>query len=163
MLCYTPAMRLILALFALASAAHAQEAPTRLEACLAATPSRFIHETERNLSRVFDIAERSDAVLFFDEADALFGARTQPRDAHDRYANQEVSYLIARIERFSDVEVLASNTRRTLIAGFRGRSRNAGIIVIETETGARAIEFARADRRRALGYANATLRECPPE
>jgi SpoVK/Ycf46/Vps4 family AAA+-type ATPase len=156
-------MRLILALLTFASAAHAQEAPSRLEACLAASESRYIRETESNLSRVFDIAERSDAVLFFDEADALFGARSQPRDAHDRYANQEVSYLLARVEQFQNVEVLASNNRRTLIAGFRGRSRNAGVIVLETETGARVIEFTRADRRRALEYANATLRECPPD
>lgn len=156
-------MRLMLVLLAFASAAHAQEAPNRLEACLAAAPSRYIRETERNISRVFDIAERSEAVLFFDEADALFGARSEAREAHDRYANQEVAYLLQRIERFESVQILASNNRRTLIAGFDRRSRNAGLIVVETETGARAIEFSRIDRRRALDYAHATLRQCPPE
>jgi hypothetical protein len=155
-------MRLILAALAFAAAAHAQEAPSRLEACLAASESRYIRETERNLSRVFDIANRSDAILFFDEADALFGARTQPRDAHDRYANQEVSYLIARIEEHEGVQMLASN-RRTLVAGFNRRSRNSGVVVLETETGLRAFEFTRTDRRRALAYAEATLQACPPE
>jgi len=155
-------MRLLLALLVLASAAHAQETQSRLDICLAAVASRYIGETERNLNRVFAVADQADVVLQFDEADALFGRRTETRDAHDRYANQEVSYLLARIERFQDVEALASNNRRMLIAGFRGRARERGIIVIETATGARAIEFARADRRRALEYANATLHECPP-
>jgi hypothetical protein len=156
-------MRLILAALAFASAAHAQEAPTRLQTCLAANESLYTRETERNISRVFDVANRADAILFFDEADALFGARTEPREAHDRYANQEVSYLIARIEEHEGVQLLASNNRRTLTAGFKRRARNAGIVVIETETGLRAIEFTRTDRRRALQLAAATLRACPPE
>jgi SpoVK/Ycf46/Vps4 family AAA+-type ATPase len=156
-------MRLTLILLALATAAHAQETPTRLQSCLAASDSRSIRETERNLSRVFDVAERSDASLFFDEADALFGARSEPRDAHDRYANQEVSYLIARIEEIEGVQLLASNNRRTLTAGFNRRARNAGIVVIETETGLRVLELTRIDRRRALQLAEATLRACPPE
>jgi SpoVK/Ycf46/Vps4 family AAA+-type ATPase len=155
-------MRLALIFLALTTAAHAEE-PTRLEACLAASDSRTIRETERNLSRVFDVAERSDAILFFDEADALFGARSEPREAHDRYANQEVSYLIARIEEREGVQLLASNNRRTLTAGFNRRARNTGIVVVETDTGLRVLELTRTDRRRALQLAEATLRACPPE
>ena len=155
-------MRLAIILLALTPAAPAQEPPPRLQSCLAASDSRYIRETERNLSRVFDIANRADAILFFDEADALFGARTEPSAAHDRYANQEVSYLIARTEEHEGVQLLASNNRRTLTAGFNRRARNAGIVVIETETGLRVLELTRTDRRRALEYANATLRECPP-
>ena len=61
--------------------------------------SKYIGETEKNLSRLFDKAENKDWILFFDEADALFGKRTDIRDAHDKYANQEVAYLLQRIER----------------------------------------------------------------
>ncbi|MGD9965804.1 MAG: AAA family ATPase [Hyphomonadaceae bacterium] len=157
-------MRLILALsaLALAAAAHAQEAPAELSACLAAVESRYAGETERNLSRGFAVAAQTDVILNFDEADALFGRRTEVGDAHGRYANQEVSYLIARIERFAGVQLLASNMRRAVAAGFDRRSRYAGIVVVETETGARVVEFTRADRRRALDYIDATLRTCPP-
>jgi hypothetical protein len=62
--------------------------------------SKFIGETEKNLSRIFDRAERKNWILFFDEADALFGKRTEISDAHDRYANQEISYLLQRVEDF---------------------------------------------------------------
>src|SRR6185436_18277436 len=60
--------------------------------------SKYIGETEKNLASLFDKAEHKDWILFFDEADALFGKRTEIRDAHDKYANQEVSYLLQRIE-----------------------------------------------------------------
>ncbi len=149
-------MRLLLALalIALTPPAHAEE-----NQCLTAFASRYVGETERNLNRTFALAAQSDVILQFDEADALFGDRTQTRDAHDRYANQEVSYLIARLERFENIETLASN-RRTLIAGFDRRSRYAGLILIETETGVRAIEFARADRARAIAYAREAMKAC---
>lgn len=62
--------------------------------------SKYIGETEKNLSRLFDKAEDKSWVLFFDEADALFGKRTDIRDAHDKYANQEVAYLLQRIENY---------------------------------------------------------------
>jgi len=62
--------------------------------------SKYIGETEKNLSTVFDQAERNDWILFFDEADALFGKRTQVSSSHDRYANQEVAYLLQRVEDF---------------------------------------------------------------
>lgn len=71
--------------------------------------SKYIGETEKNLAALFDKAEHKDWILFFDEADALFGKRTQVRDAHDRYANQEVSFLLQRIETFGGLTILASN------------------------------------------------------
>jgi ATPase family protein associated with various cellular activities (AAA) len=83
--------------------------------------SKYIGETEKNLSRVFDRAQRQDWILFFDEADALFGKRTETRDAHDRYANQEVAYLLQRIETFDGVVILASNMRDNLDPAFARR------------------------------------------
>lgn len=71
--------------------------------------SKYIGETEKNLERIFNAAKRCDVVLFFDEADALFGKRTQVNDAHDRYANIETSYLLQRIERHEGIVVLATN------------------------------------------------------
>ena len=155
-------MRLItaLAVLALASAAHAQEA-AELDICLGAVESRYIGETEKNLRRVFELADQTDVALSFDEADALFGRRSEVRDSHDRYANQEVSYLLARIERFHSVERLASNGPRLLIAGFDRRARNTGVVVAETESGVRVIEYSRADLARAIAYARATLDGCP--
>jgi energy-coupling factor transporter ATP-binding protein EcfA2 len=80
--------------------------------------SKYIGETEKNLGRIFDAAEHSNAILFFDEADALFGKRTDISDAHDRYANLEVSYLLQRIEQFSGVVILASNLRKNMDEAF---------------------------------------------
>jgi hypothetical protein len=71
--------------------------------------SKYIGETEKNLAGLLDKAEHKDWILFFDEADALFGKRTQVRDAHDRYANQEVSFLLQRIETYDGLVILASN------------------------------------------------------
>ncbi len=71
--------------------------------------SKYIGETEKNLERIFGRAETMNCLLFFDEADALFGKRTSVSDAHDRYANQEVSYLLQRVEDFAGVVILASN------------------------------------------------------
>jgi len=65
---------------------------------LSAVVSKYIGETEKNLRRVFDAAEQGGAILFFDEADALFGKRSEVKDSHDRYANIEVSYLLQRME-----------------------------------------------------------------
>lgn len=83
--------------------------------------SKYIGETEKNLAKVFDQAERNDWILFFDEADALFGKRTQTANAHDRYANQEVAYLLQRIEEFSGVVILASNLKGNLDEAFARR------------------------------------------
>jgi AAA+ superfamily predicted ATPase len=83
--------------------------------------SKFIGETEKNLANVFDQAEHKNWILFFDEADALFGKRTQTSSAHDRYANQEVSYLLQRIEDFPGVVILATNLRANLDDAFSRR------------------------------------------
>lgn len=83
--------------------------------------SKYIGETEKNLSKVFDQAEHRNWILFFDEADALFGKRTEIRDAHDRYANQEVSYLLQRIETFDGLAILATNFRENLDHAFARR------------------------------------------
>src|SRR5690606_25509728 len=70
---------------------------------------KYIGETEKNLRRLFDASDMADIVLFFDEADALFGKRTEVKDAHDRYANLEISYLLERMERFRGLAILATN------------------------------------------------------
>ncbi len=76
---------------------------------LATVVSKYIGETEENLDRVFDAAGAGNIVLLFDEADALFGKRTEVSDSHDRYANLEISYLLQRIERFDGLVVLTTN------------------------------------------------------
>ena len=83
--------------------------------------SKYIGETEKNLARVFDLAEHKGWILFFDEADALFGARTRISDSHDRYANQEVSFLLQRVEDFSGVVILASNLKSNIDDAFMRR------------------------------------------
>ncbi|MBT0768197.1 ATP-binding protein [Kineosporia sp. J2-2] len=88
---------------------------------LAAVVDKYIGEAEKRLARIFATAERLNCVLFFDEADALFGARTAVQDAHDRYANLEVSYLLQRLEQFDGLVVLATNLRGNLDAAFTRR------------------------------------------
>ena len=83
--------------------------------------SKYIGETEKNLSKLFDRAENKDWILFFDEADALFGKRTGVRDAHEKYANQEVSYLLQRIESHSGLVILASNMKNNIDSAFTRR------------------------------------------
>lgn len=83
--------------------------------------SKYIGETEKNLSRLFDKAENKNWILFFDEADALFGKRTEIRDAHDKYANQEVAYLLQRIEGYKGLVILASNRRSNIDEAFARR------------------------------------------
>jgi SpoVK/Ycf46/Vps4 family AAA+-type ATPase len=85
--------------------------------------NKYIGETEKNLRRVFDAAERSGAILFFDEADALFGTRTEVRDSHDRYANIEVNYLLQRMEDYSGLAILATNRKQALDQAFLRRLR----------------------------------------
>ena len=92
--------------------------------------SKYIGETEKNLSQLFHRAENKNWILFFDEADALFGKRTGVRDAHDKYANQEVSYLLQRIESHAGLVILASNMKSNIDAAFTRRF-NA---IIEFET-----------------------------
>jgi len=85
--------------------------------------NKYIGETEKNLKRVFDAADVSDMILFFDEADALFGRRTEVSDAHDRYANLEISYLLERMERLQGLAILATNRKRDLDEAFLRRLR----------------------------------------
>ncbi len=80
--------------------------------------SKFIGETEKNLANLFDKAENKQWILFFDEADALFGKRTDIRDAHDKYANQEVAYLLQRIESYNGLVILATNQRGNIDDAF---------------------------------------------
>ena len=80
--------------------------------------SKYIGETEKNLATLFDKAEQKNWILFFDEADAIFGKRTGVRDAHDKYANQEVSYLLQRIESHSGLTILASNFKNNIDDAF---------------------------------------------
>ncbi|MBU2950199.1 ATP-binding protein [Tamlana agarivorans] len=83
--------------------------------------SKFIGETEKNLASLLSKAEKTDNILFFDEADALFGKRTSVRDAHDKYANQEVSYLLQRIEGYRGLVILASNLKNNIDEAFLRR------------------------------------------
>lgn len=83
--------------------------------------SKYIGETEKNLSSLFDKAANKDWILFFDEADAIFGKRTSVRDAHDKYANQEVSYLLQRIENHPGLVILASNFKTNIDTAFTRR------------------------------------------
>lgn len=83
--------------------------------------SKYIGETEKNLANVFDQAQNKDWILFFDEADALFGKRSATKDAHDRYANQEVSYLLQRIEDFPGLVILATNLKSNIDDAFARR------------------------------------------
>ena len=88
---------------------------------LSQTVSKYIGETEKNLSSLFDRAENKGWILFFDEADALFGSRTNAKDAHDRYANQQVSYLLQRIEDYNGLVILASNLKNNIDSAFLRR------------------------------------------
>ncbi len=85
---------------------------------LSTVVSKYIGETEKNLARIFDEAETSNAILFFDEADALFGKRSEVRDSHDRYANLEISYLLQRMEEYEGVAILATNLRKNMDDAF---------------------------------------------
>jgi SpoVK/Ycf46/Vps4 family AAA+-type ATPase len=86
--------------------------------------SKFIGETEKNLGKIFDQAVNKNWILFFDEADALFGKRTQTSSSNDRYANQEVSYLLQKIEDFPGVIILATNLKANLDEAFARRFQN---------------------------------------
>jgi SpoVK/Ycf46/Vps4 family AAA+-type ATPase len=83
--------------------------------------SKYIGETEKNLGRIFDRAEHKGWILFFDEAEALFGKRSETKNAHDRYANQEVAFLLQRIETFDGISILASNLRENIDDAFARR------------------------------------------
>ena len=88
---------------------------------LASVVSKYIGDTEKNLRRLFDAAEDSGAILLFDEADALFGKRSEVRDSHDRYANIEVSYLLQRMEAYRGLAILTTNMKSALDVAFQRR------------------------------------------
>jgi hypothetical protein len=90
---------------------------------LAGVINKYVGETEKRLRDVFDACERAGALLFFDEADALFGSRMQVKEAHDRFANIEIDYLLQRIERFDGVAILATNRKNDLDPAFLRRLR----------------------------------------
>ena len=90
---------------------------------LAGVVNKYIGETEKRLKQVFDICERANVVLFFDEADALFGQRTQVKDAHDRFANIEIDYLLQRMEQFDGIAILATNRKGDIDPAFLRRLR----------------------------------------
>jgi hypothetical protein len=90
---------------------------------LSAVVSKYIGETEKNLRRVFDAAEDGGAILFFDEADALFGKRSEVKDSHDRYANIEINYLLQRMEAYRGLAILATNLKSALDPAFMRRLR----------------------------------------
>jgi SpoVK/Ycf46/Vps4 family AAA+-type ATPase len=90
---------------------------------LSSVVSKYIGETEKNLRRVFDAAEGGGTILFFDEADALFGKRSEVKDSHDRYANIEINYLLQRMEGYRGLAILATNRRAALDPAFVRRLR----------------------------------------
>ncbi len=85
--------------------------------------NKYIGETEKRLKQVFDGCERANALLFFDEADALFGQRTQVKDAHDRFANIEINYLLQRLEQYDGIAILATNRKADIDSAFLRRLR----------------------------------------
>jgi len=85
--------------------------------------NKYIGETEKNLSQIFDAAEGSGAILLFDEADALFGKRSEVKDSHDRYSNIEVSYLLQRMEEYKGLTILTTNMKNSLDKAFMRRIR----------------------------------------
>jgi hypothetical protein len=104
-----------------ALAAEAQLDLYRID--LSQVVSKYIGETEKNLSRIFDAAEAGGAVLLFDEADAIFGKRSEVRDSHDRYANVEISYLLQRMEAYRGLAILTTNMKSALDTAFLRRIR----------------------------------------
>ncbi|MFB9693876.1 ATP-binding protein [Amorphoplanes digitatis] len=110
---------------------------------ISAVVSKYIGETEKNLERIFGAAAAGDLVLFFDEADALFGKRSEVSDAHDRYANIEVAYLLQRLETYDGLVILATNLQRNIDPAFLRRISVAVDFTAPEETERRAI-WARA-------------------
>jgi SpoVK/Ycf46/Vps4 family AAA+-type ATPase len=90
---------------------------------LSAVISKYIGETEKNLQRIFDAAVQGSFILFFDEADALFGKRSDVKDSHDRYANIEINYLLQRMEAYRGLAILATNKKSALDPAFLRRLR----------------------------------------
>ena len=85
---------------------------------LSTVVSKYIGETEKNLSKIFKEAETSNSILFFDEADALFGKRSEVRDSHDRYANIEIGYLLQKMDEYAGIVILATNMKKNMDEAF---------------------------------------------
>ena len=102
---------------------------------LSAVVSKYIGETEKNLRRLFDAAEDGGAILFFDEADALFGKRSEVKDSHDRYANIEVNYLLQRMEAYGGLAILATNMKSALDPAFRAPAALCGELPVPERGG----------------------------
>src|ERR1041384_8266788 len=90
---------------------------------LSSVVSKYIGETEKNLRRLFDAADDGGAILFFDEADALFGKRSEVKDSHDRYANIAINYLLQRMETYRGLAILTTNMKSALDQSFVRRLR----------------------------------------
>lgn len=95
--------------------------------------SKYIGETEKNLARVFDMAENRNWILFFDEADSLFGKRTSTNTSNDRHANQEIAYLLQRIEDFPGIVILATNLKSNIDEAFSRRFQSVVYFPMPTE------------------------------
>jgi hypothetical protein len=118
---------------------------------LSGVVSKYIGETEKNLAKIFHEAESSNAILFFDEADALFGKRTQISDAHDRYANIETSYLLQRMEEYEGMAILATNLRDNMDEAFTRRLRFIVEFPFPDATGRQAIWRKHIPRQAPVG------------
>ena len=88
---------------------------------LSAVVSKYIGETEKNLDRIFHEGQTSNSILFFDEADALFGKRSEVRDSHDRYANVEIAYLLQKMDEYDGIVILATNLKKNMDDAFARR------------------------------------------
>lgn len=104
---------------------------------VSAVMSRYIGETEKNLNDVFDKAEASGAILFFDEADALFGKRSEVKDVHDRYANAETAHFLQRIENHNGMVILTTNGKQPIEQSF---SHHTQVVVMVGTTGTRRVK-----------------------
>jgi SpoVK/Ycf46/Vps4 family AAA+-type ATPase len=90
---------------------------------LSQVADKYIGETEKHLSKIFDYADENETLLFFDEADSLFGKRSEVKDSKDRYANMEISYILQRIEQFDGIAILATNLRENMDSAFIRRMK----------------------------------------
>jgi len=116
---------------------------------LSSVISKYVGETEKNLSRVFEQAEDANAILFFDEADALFGKRGEVKEAKDRWANIEVNYLLQRIEEYAGVVILASNLRQNIDEAFLRQLEGEELIHLkQSSEGELVVSFEDAERVR---------------
>jgi SpoVK/Ycf46/Vps4 family AAA+-type ATPase len=94
--------------------------------------SKYIGETEKNLNRIFKDAENCEAILFFDEADALFGKRNEVKDAHDRYANNEINYMLQKMDEHTGIAIFAANKRENIDESFLRRMNFALDFIFKT-------------------------------